>query len=287
MLAIYKKEIKNYFTSMIGFVFLAFFLVLVGIFYMTINLSSQVANFAYVLDSVSLMFILVVPILTMRIMAEENRQKTDQLLYTSPISVERIVIGKFLAVLSLFAIAMLVISAYPLLLTPYGEMDLVLSFSSILGFFLMGAAYLSIGLFISSLTESQVIAAVASFVAMLFSYLMTAFAGMLPQDNLSVFLITDFLVLLLCVVAYLMMHNLYVAIGVGVVGIGAFTSVYFLQPSFYDGFLINVLGWFSVSDRFASFQLGMLSGDTLIYYVSVTFIFLFLTVIRIKKVRWN
>ena len=177
MLAVYKKELKSYFTSVIGWVFIAFFLILVGLYFMVYNLMNGYTDFSPVFSGVELFFILLlVPVLTMRIIAEENRQKTDQLLYTSPVSITKIILGKYLALITLFGIAMLVVCLYPLILsglvkqvaTGTEAVDFAIAYGSILGFFLLGAAYIAIGMFISSLTESQVIAAVASGVIMIF-----------------------------------------------------------------------------------------------------------------------
>ena len=150
MLAIYKKEMRTYFTSIVGYLFLGFFLALIGLYFYGQNLRGGYTNFGYALMSVSLFFILLVPMLTMRIMAEENRQKTDQLLYTSPVSVTKIIIGKYLSVLTMFSIVMLIVCFYPLILAEYGNVNLKMTYAVIFSFFLMGAAYMAIGLFISS-----------------------------------------------------------------------------------------------------------------------------------------
>ena len=149
MLAIYKKELHAYFTSVIGWVFIAFFLVLTGLYFVIYNLLNGVTNFSYVYDSVQMIFVfLLVPVLTMRSVAEENRQKTDQLLYTAPISITKIIVGKYLALITLLGIAMLVVCTYPLLFSNLvskvasnGEsVDFAIAYGSTLGFFLLGAA---------------------------------------------------------------------------------------------------------------------------------------------------
>ena len=118
MLAVYKKELRAYFTSMIGWVFIAFMLVLVGLYFMVYNLMNGYTNFSYVFQGIQMFFVLLlVPVLTMRIVAEENRQKTDQLLYTSPVSISKIILGKYFALVTLFGISMLVVCLYPLILS--------------------------------------------------------------------------------------------------------------------------------------------------------------------------
>ena len=140
MLPIYKKELRSYFTSMIGFVFIALFLVVVGIYFVSYNLVAGYANFDYVLQSIAFLFIILIPTVTMRMIAEETKSKTDQLLYTSPISIEKIVSGKFFAVYTLYMIVVAVICFYPLILSQFGVVDFPLAYANIFGFALLGGA---------------------------------------------------------------------------------------------------------------------------------------------------
>jgi ABC-2 type transport system permease protein len=287
MLAIFKKEFKSYFTSMTGYVFVAFFLIIVGIYYAVYNLMNMVANFEYVLSGISFIFVLLVPILTMRLMAEDKKQKTDQLLFTSPLSISKIISGKYFAVLSVFLIAMVIVCLYPLILLQFGSLSLKVAYGSILGFTLLGAAYISIGLFVSSLTESQLVAAVVSFVVILVTVLMDSLVSFLPTDNLTCYLVFLVAILLICWLLYSMMHNYVVSLTLGVVGEAALAVTYFVKPAVFDGLLTKVLGWFSVMARFDNFTTGILDLSSVVYYLSVVFIFLFLTVQVIKKHRWN
>ncbi len=287
MLAIFKKELKSYFTSMTGYVFVAFFLVIVGIYYAVYNLMNMVANFEYVLSGISFIFVLLVPILTMRLMAEDKKQKTDQLLFTSPLSISKIISGKYFAVLSVFLIAMVIVCLYPLILLQFGSLSLKVAYGSILGFTLLGAAYISIGLFVSSLTESQLVAAVVSFVVILVTVLMDSLVSFLPTDNRTCYLIFLVAILLICWLLYSMMHNYVVSLTIGVFGEAALAVTYFVKPALFDGLLTKVLGWFSVMARFDNFTTGILDLSSVVYYLSVVFIFLFLTVQVIKKHRWN
>ncbi len=287
MTAIYKKELKAYFTSMIGCVFLAIMLIIIGIYFFVVNLLSMVSDFSVTLNAITFLIILIIPIITMRILAEENRQKTDQLLLTSPVSIGKIVMGKYLALITLFGIGMVIICAYPAIMKMYGEADLGEAYSSILGFFLMGASYIAIGMFISSLTESQVIAAVISFIVMIFTYIMTNLTNLLPTDNVSVWVIMGVIVAVISAIAHLMMHKVAVTAGIFVAGEAACAVVYFVEPSLYDGLINNIAGWFSVVDRYRDFSLGIMNVTSLVYYLSVIFVFLFLTVMRIKKKRWS
>lgn len=145
MIAIYKKELRAYFTSMIGWMFLAFMFLGVGFYHALINLLQGYGLFTYALSGVMIIIILIVPIFTMRIMAEESRQKTDQLLYTAPVSIVKIVLGKFFAMATIFGIGVAVLALYPLTMIQYGDVVFVQEYVSLLGFFLMGCVYMAIG----------------------------------------------------------------------------------------------------------------------------------------------
>lgn len=287
MLAIYKKELRSYFTSMVGYVFMALFLVIIGIFFYLNNLYSRVANFEYTVSNASFIFVLLVPILTMRLMAEENRQKTDQLLLTSPLTAESIIFGKYLAVFTVFLIDIAIICTWPIILRQYGNVPFAGAYASIFGFALLGGAYLAIGLFLSSLTESQVVAAVITFIVFFFTLFMDNIANMIPSDHRSSFLAFAVLILLICFILYLVMHNLTVAVSIGLIGETALAAVYLKKPELFDGLLVKVFGWLSVVVRFGNFYIGILNLEDVIYYLSLIFIFLFLATQVIKKKRWS
>ena len=287
MLAIYKKELRAYFNSMIGYIFMAFFLVAFGIYFFATNLVSGSAHFEYTLSSIIFIFVLISPLLTMRLMAEENKQKTDQLLLTSPVTVTSIVVGKFLAVMTLFGVVILILCFYPLIMTIYGTVPLVPAYTSILAFLLLGGAYLAMGLFISSLTENQIVAAVITFVVFLFTMLMDGIAGILPSDNRSAIIIFAIIIIAICFVMYSMMHNLVIAAGTGLISIIGLIALYNLKPAIFDGSVENVFGWLSVARRFDNFASGIFDVSGLVYFVSVAGLFLFLTVQGLKKKRWS
>lgn len=170
MIAVLKHELSNYFHSLTAYIFGAFLLAFVGIGAMIYNIQQAVANFEYVLSFVSLVFVVIIPVLTMRVIAEERKQKTDQLLYSLPITTTQVVIGKYLALLVIYLIPLCIVSVYPSIFAQYGEVYLLTSYGSILAFFVMGAALIAIGTFISSLTENQGLAAGIAIPVMLLNY---------------------------------------------------------------------------------------------------------------------
>lgn len=180
MKAIFQREFKSYFTSITGYAFAAFLLLIIGIYTMSVCLVGYYPNYEYVLGNTAFIFLLIVPIVTMKTFAEERKQKTDQLLYALPLGMPRIVIGKYLALLAVFAVPLIPASLYPLILMQYGSLSLRVIFTAMLGFLLLGASLLAIGMFISSLTESQPLAAGITFLIILINFLSSSLASYLP-----------------------------------------------------------------------------------------------------------
>ena len=170
MIAVLKHELRTYFRSLTAYVFGAFLLLFIGIGSVLYNLQAAVSNFELVLSFSCLVFAVIVPILTMRVLAEERKQKTDQLLYSLPITTTQVVLGKFLALLVVYLIPLAIVSLYPLIFSQYGEVYLLTAYGSILAFFVLGAALIAVGVFISSLTENQGFAAGIGIAAILLNY---------------------------------------------------------------------------------------------------------------------
>lgn len=191
MFAVYKKEMQTYFKTPIGYVFIGMFLMISGFLFITYNLRIGYPSINYVLYSLVIVFMFLIPVLTMRLMSEEKNKKTDQLLLTSPVPVIAIVLGKFLAALTVYTIALASTVIYMAVISRHGNPAFAETFCSYIGFFLLGMAFISIGLFISSLTENQAVSAVSTFVAFLVLYLF----GTLKSTVSSSFLATvlDFL----------------------------------------------------------------------------------------------
>lgn len=168
MKAIFKKEMKSYFSSPLGYVFIAVFAVISAFYFFYTNLIQRAADISYVFLNIMNLLVFIIPILTMRVYSEEKNKKTDQLLLTSPISVSSIVIGKLLSALAVFGIALAETLIYPVILDLYTDVSWTFVFANYLGFFLLGASFISVGIFVSSLTENVLISAVSTF-GLLFS----------------------------------------------------------------------------------------------------------------------
>ena len=182
MKAIFKREIYMRFNSGLTYIFAAIFLLGVGLCAMMYNISSSIANFEYVLYTMEIVFVLIVPILTMRSMAEERKQKTDQLLYSLPISMSDVVLGKYLSTLCVYAAPLLVTCIYPIIFKNYGNVYLPTSYGAIAGFFFLGAALIAIGIFFSAITDIQAVAAGLSAAAMVLLYFLESLASLIDVE---------------------------------------------------------------------------------------------------------
>lgn len=183
MIAIYKRELRAFFQSMIGWLFIAAIMFLTGIYFMAINLLSGYSSVAAGIASSVFIYILTIPILTMRVLSEERKQKIDQLILTAPVSVGKIVVGKYLAMCTVLLIPIMVVASYPLILSAFGTISYGENYIAVLGFFLYGLAAVAMGLFISSITESQVIAAIISFAAMFATYMMSGISSLITSTE--------------------------------------------------------------------------------------------------------
>ncbi len=236
MLAVYKRELKSYFHSFIGFLFIGVILFFVGLYYTAYNLLSGSPYFSYVISSVIFVFLLSMPILCMKVLSEERRNKTDQLILTAPITVGQLVLGKFFAVLTIFAIPTLIISIYPFILSMYGSVPLGEAYLAILAFFLYGMTSIAIGVLVSSLTESQVIAAVLGFGLLFLGYMMSAICSLISSTG---------------------------------------------------NIVTEILGVFDMYTPFAHLLNGTLDLSSVIYFLSLTALVLFLTVQSVQKRRYS
>lgn len=287
MTAIYKRELKSYLTSMVGYLFIFFVLVLTGIYFSAYQLSAAYPKFETTLSSVTFVFLIGVPILTMRVLAEERKQKTDQLLLTAPVSVGNIVTGKYLALVTVYAIPILVLCTYPLIMSKFGTVDFGTAYTAILGFFLLGCANIAIGLFMSALTESQVIAAVLTFVLLFAFYMMNGISSFFSKTSMSTCVTFGLLILAAAIIVYTMIKNVLISAAVGVIGEVILVIVYLLKSSIFEGGIQKVLDIFNLSGHFDNFTNNIFDIKGIVYFLSVIAVCLFLTMQSILKRRWN
>ena len=285
--AIFRHELRNYFHSLTAYVFGAFLLAVVGLGSVLYNLQAAVSNFEFVLSFASIIFVVIVPILTMRTMAEERRQRTDQLLYSLPITTTQVVLGKYFALLVVYLIPLAVVSLYPLLFSQFGEVYLPTSYGSLFAFFMMGAALLAVGMFLSSLTDNQGFAAGIGIAAILLNYYSVSLAEYTSSTAMGSLIALYVIALLLGVVIHNLTRNENLAYGVTLVLIAALSVAYFVNSSAFEGLLPDIMTKLSLFRQFNSFVNGAFDLTAIVYYVSVMGFFLFLSVQSMEKRRYN
>ena len=287
MTAIYKRELKSYLTSMVGYLFIFFILVLTGIYFSAYQLSAAYPKFEYTLSAVTFVFLIGVPILTMRVLAEERKQKTDQLLLTAPVSVGNIVIGKYLALVTVYAIPILVMCTYPLIMSKFGTVAFGSAYTAILGFFLLGCANIAIGVFMSALTESQVIAAVLTFVLLFAFYMMNGISSFFSKTSMSTCVTFGLLILAAAIILYTMIKNALISAIAAVIGEVILVVIYVVKSSVFEGGIQKVLNIFNLSGHFDNFTSNIFDIKGIVYFLSVIAVCLFLTMQSISKRRGN
>ena len=287
MSAVFKREINSYYNGVIGWLFAAFILLFAGIYTRAYNLSGYYSNFEYVLHAIGFIYLIAVPIITMRSVAEERRQKTDQLLYSLPISMTQVVLGKYFAMLIVLLLPTIIMGLYPLILTQFGSVELSVAYGALLGFFLVGSCLLAIGLFISATAESQVVAAVLTLVVMLVLYFMSGLASFVPSTSGASLVALVLLVVLFAVILQLMAKNVIITTVTAIVGIGVLMLLYLRNADSFSGLFGAIMAQLSVFDRFDSFTDGVFDLNAIVYYLSIAVAFLFLTVQAMEKRRWS
>ena len=234
MTAILKRELYSYFNTAVGYVVLAVFWFFSGLSFYTYCLLYNTSSMTMFFASMFMMILLITPLITMRSFSEERRQKTEQALLTSPVNLFEIVIGKFLAALILFVLCILIFVLYAIIIAGFTAFDWAVFFSTILGLLLLGSAVIAIDMFISSLTESQIIAATVS-------------------------------------------------IGIGIL----IERLSIIANYINTGWVTDFINKISFDKHFSNFSTGIISLPSIVYFLSVTGLFLFLTARAFEKRRFN
>lgn len=287
MLAIFKREFKSYLHNMTGPIFITFLLLFTGVCVTIYNLFIGYSSFRYSIEWTAIAFLLIIPIITMRSLSEDRNNRTDNLLFSLPISMPQIILGKFFAILAVFIIPIFVMLLYPLALSAYGYMYYAASYSAILALFLLGTALISICMFISSLTESPVISAVISFGTLLFLFVLPLLTALIPSGALASFICFIILSVLLSLLIWRLTKNANAGMICATVCIVPLCIVYFIKSSLFDGLFTKLLGYLSLYTRFYDLNSGVFDLRSVIYFISVTVVFIFLSVQSLEKRRWS
>ena len=287
MTAIFKREFKSCFTGMIGWVIAAVSLFFLGLYFTNRNLLYASSDFASVLYTMTMILLFLLPAISMRSFAEERKNKTDQLLLTSPVSIPAIVAGKFLAELAVFALPLAAAVVMPLLLQAFGTVSLVAAYSALLGYLLLGGACLAVGTWISALTENQILAYLATFGALLVAYLMNGIQTMFTTGNLLAFIVFMIVLLVASVLVGVICKRLAAGAVVFCAGAVVLFVLFQLRPAWLLTAFNAVLSALALFEPFKDIVGGMFSIPAIVYYLSVMGLFLFLTGQALARRRRN
>ncbi len=287
MLAVYEKELKGYFRSTVGPIFIGLFLMVSAALFVFGYLLTGLVEYQLYLNQLNLVFMITIPILTMRTLSEERKTKTDQLLLTSPIKASDVVLGKYFAAVTVLFITLLLHSLNAIVISFFAynmfALDTVISY---IGIFLVGCAYIAIGIFVSSTTDNQVVAAIVTFAVMLAIYALQIFATSIVSSVNAGIIACAVIALGIAILIKVTTKNNLVAFCVLVAEALAIAIVALVDISLYAGLLNTFLKWVSLLERFTEFIVGSVSFSSLVYIISFSFVFVYMTIYQVEKRRW-
>lgn len=287
MTAIFLREFKGYFNSMLGWVLTGVMLLFGGLYFTAVNLQGGYTDLSYTLYSFIIVLLIFVPLLCMRSFAEEKRSRTDQLLLTSPVSIPGIVMGKYLSLLAMFAVPLGVYALYPLLMKTLGAANFAASYSGLLAYFFLGAALIAVCMYLSTLTENQIVAALSGFGVLLVCYLMPAIQTLFTAGSSLALVVFAIILGAASLIIGLRSRSLVLGGGVFAVGCIALAVLFSVRSAALTTAFSEVLGALALFEPFLNFVNGLFDVTALVYYAGVAGLFLFLTGQALEKRRWN
>ena len=289
MKAVYLKEMRSYFRNPLGYVFIGMMLMIMGFYYSFYTIYYQYADYYHVLNASSSLILFVIPILTMRILSEEKKNRTDQILLTSPIKTASIVLGKYLAAVTVFGIVILISFLQPLVtfVVFKGTMQNSMLFGGYIAFLLLGMAFIAMGMFISSLTENQLISAVVTIGAFSLLFLTEGIYSIFPTSRYIALAVLVGILLLVLFFIYRSIHDVMVTGVVGAICLLALVVTFFIVPTAFDGLINTILKSLSIFERYADMFSGVFEFNHIVFFLSVAAFFLFLTYQVIERKRWS
>ncbi len=287
MKTIFKKEFRSFFNNMSGYIFTAFMLLFGGIFTMAMCLQQSNGNFESVMGQMSILYIFAIPILTMRIISEDRRQKTDQLYYSMPISMTEVVLGKYLAMVAVLAVPLVVMAIHPIVLSNYGDLSLAVALGSIVAYFLLGAALIAVGMFISALTENVAISAVGTLLVILSNWFISSIADLVAvSSNVTLITVTVLAVIVSAIIWYMSKNGIAALVVLALSEITVIVLKIF-APELISNFLPSLLKATSLFDRYYVFMSGVFDMTAVVFFIAVSFVFVYFTVQAMEKRRWS
>ncbi len=287
MIAVYKKELKSYFFTPGAYIFMGAFLFIAGLLFSLQNIFTGSSDYASFLSSLIFIFLLVVPILTMRLFTEEKRQKTDVLLLSSPVSISGIVLGKYLAAVTVFLLTLIITILYPTFLGFHGRMDWAQIWGTYIGFFFLGSAFIAIGTFLSEVAESQTSAAILTFCGLLASWVIDYIRSFVPMSSMAGAIFILILAGVAIAVFQSKAQDWRISALAAIVAVVVVLILFIITPDVLYGLISKFIAWFSLTSRFQRFSMGILKLDAVVYYLSFSAFFLYVTGNRIENRRWS
>ena len=288
MLAVYKRELRAYMNNVYGWLFMAIFLLFTGYMMFQNNLYDGAPEFELTLSGSQYALLLLIPILCMRSMAEDRHNKTDMFYLSLPMKTTSVVLGKYFAMLTVYAIPCVILCVYPPVLGAFGPVNYLVAYLAILLFLILGAALIAVCQFLSSLTDNLVIAAVLGVLAVAVLLFAPWLSYVIPLTAIASFIGFVVLALLLAGIAFLATHNLNVTAITAAAAVVPLSVIYILSRSSFEGLFPSLLQFISPFAHFAAFcQFGTFSVQSLILLLSYPVLFVFLTVQSADKKRWD
>ena len=287
MITIYRKDLHTYFTTLTGYIFMACILLVGRIYCYMNNIYYGYASFEQSINYLPFFFIFLVPVISAGVFTDEKRQKTEQLLYTLPLTSREIVLGKYLALITILLIPLAVLGLYPLTLSFYGEVNLVSAYCNLFAIFLLGAALCAICMFISSLTESIIVSAILCFGVMFVLYQMNSFAESLSSSAKNSYIGFTLIAIALAVFIWYMTKNIYIALIPSMIVMIALNVLYKFSLQMVAGKINLIMSNIAIFSKLDRFMNGVIDVNAVLYYVSIIALFVLFTVYTFERKRWN
>ena len=287
MLAIYKKDMRTYFSTMTGYIFIAATLLVGGIYIYMNNFYYGLASFGESINNVPFFFVFLGPVLAAGIFTDEKRQKTDQLLYTMPMTSKSIVFGKYLALITIMAIPLVILGIYPIVMSFYGEVNFAQAYTNLFAVLLLGMALCAICMFISSLAENIVVSAVLCFAVMFVLYQMNTFAEAFSTSASRSFAGFVVLAIAFAVFVWYLTKNIFIAVVPSAVIMIVLALIRSISEYAMAGKINLIMSRIAVFKPLENFQAGILDLYAIIYYLSIIILFVLFTVYTFERRRWS
>ena len=279
MLEIIKRELFSYFATMTGWIFIGLFVLISAVYFLIINVLGFLPDYNVTLHNKILMFMILIPALTMRFFTGEVRQSTDRLLFTLPVSPGEIILGKFFGGVLLFLSALAITVIFPVILSFYGTLPIAQIAGTFMGFAFVGCSFIAVGLLISSLSNSQIVSAIATFCALLLLFLVEVIALGLPSGEVASVIYAFSVVAAVTGLIYMLTKNFYITMTVGSLGSFLVALTYFTINEMYTGLMATSLRGLSIMSRFDNFARGILNISDIVFYITFSTALVVITIV--------